>query len=686
MSLRPAIGLSLCLSLCGPLGGRPDGGGPHEWCLPMSRAWGQESAPAWQDLTLPSVAQGEQTLRSQWGRRATILVFLSTECPISNGYLPTLSRLFQERGDEGVVVLGLHSNRSQTLQAITRHARDFAIPFPLFRDPSGEVARAVKAVTCPEVILFDGPGAIVYRGRIDDRYVRRGGPARGKGRPDLELALNSLLAGEEIAVPETKVIGCPIDFGEPPPAVAGDRAGIPTYSQDIAPLLQVHCQECHRQGGIGPFALNDYEAARRWADDIASFTASRVMPPWKATPGFGDLAGSRHLPQTAIDTIAAWVRGGTPQGNPSDLPPPREFAVDWKLGREPDLVLDAPEYTLAAEGPDEYRCFVLPTALGEDQYVTALEVRPGNPRVVHHVLTFLDVQGRARELDRRQAGPGYATSAGFPGFLPTGNLGGWAPGMQVRELPEGIVRLLPSQADVVVQVHYHRSGRSETDRTQIGLYFARTPPQRAVQNVPVLPWSGPLGEFEIPAGSARHEVRTSFILPQDMEAVAITPHMHLLGHDIEVTATRPDGTRVDLIQIRDWDFNWQETYQFQSPISLPRKTRIEVLAHFDNSEDNPANPFRPVQTVRWGESTDEEMCIAFVEMVPARPTPGPLKAPSRADRIQFFLQSQWLDDSRPPQEKLRLIQRLTARLKQLEESGGLLPEPQQSPVPSQQPK
>jgi hypothetical protein len=160
-----------------------------------------------------------------------------------------------------------------------------------------------------------------------------------------------------------------------------------------------------------------------------------------------------------------------------------------------------------------------------------------------------------------------------------------------------------------------------------------------------------------------------------MEAVAITPHMHLLGHDIEVTATRPDGTRVELIQIRDWDFNWQETYPFQSPVPLPRQTRIEVLAHFDNSEDNPANPFRPVQPVRWGESTDEEMCIAFVEMVPTLPTPGPLKAPSRAERIQFFLQSQWLDDSRPTPEKLRLIQRLTARLRQLEESGGLLPEP-----------
>lgn len=637
-------------------------------------ALGQHSTPTWYDLSLPRVTQGSQPLRPQLGRRATIVVFLSTECPISNGSLPTLNRLAREYGDEGVVVLGLHSNRSQSLQAITRHAREFEIGFPLFRDPAGEVARALKATTCPEAILLDEQLAIVYRGRIDDRYVRRGGPARSRPRPDLELALSSLLAGEHIEVTETKVVGCPIDLGEPPAAAAGDATDTPTYSRDIAPLLQTHCQECHRPGGIGPFALNDYETARRWANDIAHFTATRQMPPWKATPGFGDLAGARHLPQETIDQFAAWVRGGTPEGNPSDLPPPREFTGDWKLGREPDLVLDAPEYTLGADGPDEYRCFVIPTQLADDRYVTALEVRPGNPRVVHHVLTFLDGNGRARELDRRHDGPGYVTSAGFPGFLPTGNLGGWAPGMQVRELPEGIVRLLPVGADVVVQVHYHRSGRVETDRTQIGLYFSRTPPQRAVQNVPVLPWSGPLGEFEIPAGSNRHEVRTSFLLPQDMEAVAITPHMHLLGHDIEVTATRPDGTRVNLIQIRDWDFNWQETYPFQSPVPLPRLTRIEVLAHFDNSEDNPANPFRPVQPVRWGESTDEEMCIAFVEMVPTRPAPGPLRAPSRAERIQFFLQSQWLDDSRPAQEKLRLIQRLTARLKQLEESGGLLPE------------
>jgi len=628
----------------------------------------------WTGLTLPTAGQDEQTLQSKLGKRATIIVFLSTECPISNGYLPTLNRLSDEQKDAGVTILGINSNQSQTLQAMTRHAREFSIGFPVFRDPAGEVAGALKATTCPEVMLLDANQKIVYRGRIDDRYTRRGGASRTVGRADLELALHSLLAGTPIEVTETKVTGCPIDRGDETDRPAIPHADVPTYSREIAPLLQEHCVECHRPGGIGPFALQDYAAARRWADDIASFTASRVMPPWKATPGFGDLAGSRHMPQSAIDTIAAWVAGGTPEGDPAHLPPPREFTSNWKLGREPDLLLDCPEYSLGADGPDEYRCFVLPTDLPGDQYVTALEVRPGNARVVHHVLTFLDVTGRARALDQRHEGPGYITSAGYPGFLPSGNLGGWAPGMQVRELPSGIVRLLPRKADVVVQVHYHRSGRVERDRTQIGLYFAQKPPERCVQNVPVLPWSGPLGEFEIPAGSARHEVRTSFVLPQAMEAVAITPHMHLLGHDMEVTARLPDGTITNLVQIRDWDFNWQETYPFQAPVPLPRLTRIEVVAHFDNSEDNPANPFRPVRAVRWGESTDEEMCIAFIEMVPRPGEQGPLKPPTRAERMQFFLQSQWLDDSRPAGEKLKLMQRMGARLKQLDEAGGLIPE------------
>lgn len=642
------------------------------WCSIASLAFSSE--PPWTGLTLPAAGQEEQSLRSKFGSRGTVVVFLSTECPISNGYLPTLNRLAEEWKEEGVTVLGINANQSQSLQSMTRHAREFSVGFPVFRDPAGEVALALKATTCPEVILLDADAKTAYRGRIDDRYTGRGRAPRSVGRADLELAVQSLLSGTPIEVTETKVTGCPIDrhADEPPSAIPADE--VPTYSRDIAPLLQDHCTECHRPGGIGPFALEDYASARRWADDIASFTASRSMPPWKATPGFGDIDGSRHMPQEAIHTIAAWVQGGTPEGDPQQLPPPREFASRWKLGREPDLLLDCPEYTLGADGPDEYRCFVIPTDLAGDQYVTALEVRPGNARVVHHVLTFLDVNGRARSLDQRHEGPGYITSAGYPGFLPSGNLGGWAPGMQVRELPEGIVRLLPRQADVVVQVHYHRSGRVETDRTQIGLYFSQKPPERCVQNVPVLPWSGPLGEFEIPAGSPRHEVRTSFVLPQEMQAVSITPHMHLLGHDMEVTARHPDGTVINLIQITNWDFNWQETYLFRAPVNLPRLTRIEVVAHFDNSAENPANPFRPVRAVRWGESTDEEMCIAFIEMVPTTRDRRPLKPPTRAERLQFFLQSQWLDDSRPAGEKLKLMQRMGARLKQLDESGGLLPE------------
>lgn len=634
--------------------------------------------PTWRELSLPRATEGEATLGSLWGKQATVLVFLSTECPMSNGYIPTLNRLAETFESEGVVVVGVNSNAGQSLKEISRHARDFSVGFPVLKDPGGVVARALGATTCPQVFLFDAQEQIAYRGRIDDRYVRRGGAARAVGRADLELAIKAVLSGEPVEVAMTRPLGCLIDQKRVDPAsesvaVPLSSPAAPTYSREISRLLQRHCQECHRPGGIGPFALEDYGDAVRWSADIAAFTADRSMPPWKAAPGFGEFAHPRAMAQRDIDQIADWVKADCPEGDRSELPEPREFSSDWRLGRVPDAILEIPEYTLGADGPDEYRCFVLPTQFAEDRYVTAIEVRPGNARVVHHVIAFLDVTGRARKLDENFPGPGYITSAGFPGFLPSGGLGGWAPGNQPRELPQGMARLLPRGADVALQIHYHRSGRLETDRTQIGLYFAQTPVDRGVRNVPVLPLEGPLGDLRIPAGAARHEVRTALVLPQDMQAVAITPHMHLLGRDMTVIARLPDGTVQNLIRIENWDFNWQESYTFQEPVALPRKTRIELTAHFDNSTDNPHNPFRPPQDVAWGESTDEEMCIAFIEMAPARPDPASLRAPTRREQMRFFLESRWLDDTLSPADKARLLKRMSERIQTLERTGGVAP-------------
>ncbi|MFO0871071.1 MAG: redoxin domain-containing protein [Pirellulales bacterium] len=628
------------------------------------------------DTPLPVTTGGERSLAALAGPRGTVLAFLSVECPMSNAYLPELERLAEELGPAGLKVVGVNANAGQSWKVILAHAQEYQVDFPVVKDAGGRVAKHYEATICPEVVLLDGEQRIVYRGRIDDRFVRRGGAAGQVGRADLAEAARELLAGRPVTVPRTDVLGCPIDVPRPAAAEPRGSAGSVTFHRDISRILQQHCQECHRPGGIGPFSLLTLEDSVRWADDIREFTAQRQMPPWKAAPDFGELARPRHLSTAEIAQIGQWVDAGCPAGDPADAPPARVLAEGWKLGRDPDVVLEIPEYTLGADGPDEYRCFVLPTSFAADQYVSAMEVVAGNARVVHHVIAFLDTSGRARQLDDRDAGPGYVTSAGFPGFFPAGGLGGWAPGNWPTELPAGMARVLPRGADVVLQVHYHRSGKTERDRTRIGLYFSRGPVERAVRNLPVLPLGGPLGDLRIPAGNNHFEVKTGFVLPHDVLALAVTPHMHLLGKDMQLTAKLPDGSVRPLIRVPSWDFHWQETYAFREPIPLPRGTRLELLAHFDNSTRNPYNPHKPPREVAWGESTDEEMCIAFLEVVPQRvaTSPAELRPPTREEQLRLLFESRMLDREASTFETLQLWTRFLSRMLQLERTGGLLPE------------
>lgn len=622
---------------------------------------------------LPLAAGGERSLSALAGKKATVLVFLSTECPISNAYVPALRELATNHADAGLQIIGINSNAGQSLKAIQAHALEYQIAFPVVKDVGGRVAKKCGAATCPEAVLLDKQGKVIYRGRVDDRFVRRGGAAGKVGREDLAEAVRAHLKGEPVAVSRTETLGCPIDLPrEMRPSTTVESSL--TFHRDIARLLQDHCQECHRPGGIGPFALMKYDEAARWSEDIKSFTASGQMPPWKAADGFGEFAHPRRMPKEDVERIARWVDAGCPEGNAADAPAPKVFRDGWKLGREPDLVLEIPEYTLAAEGPDEYRCFILPTKFAEDRYVTAMEVLPGNSRVVHHVIAFLDTSGRARQLDERDEGPGYVTSAGFPGFFPAGGLGGWAPGNQPTELPSGMARVLPKGADVALQIHYHRSGKTETDRTRIGLYFSRTPVDRAVRNLPVLPLGGPLGDMRIPANDDNYEVKTTFVLPNDVLGIAVTPHMHLLGKDMELVARLPNGSTKPIIRVDAWDFNWQETYAFREPIALPRGTRLELRAHFDNSVTNPYNPHRPPTEVLWGESTDEEMCIAFLEVVPQRraASAAELRPPTREEQLRMLFESRMLDDQASKVETFLLWTRFLKRMTNLERTGGII--------------
>jgi hypothetical protein len=347
------------------------------------------------------------------------------------------------------------------------------------------------------------------------------------------------------------------------------------------------------------------------------------MPPWKPVESVA-FHDERKLTEQQIRTLAAWVAEGCPEGDVKDAPPPRQFVKGWQLG-QPDLVLTVPEeITVGAAGRDFFRCVVLPTNLSEDKYVTAIEMRPGNPRVLHHTLNFIDLTGKGRELqqkekervkqpDEQDGGPGYTVSMGV-GFLPQGGLAGWAPGQMARVLPEGTGYLLPKGADVVVQCHYHRTGRVEKDKTSIGLYFAKKPVTHRFQSMVIQ------GRFLfVPADDPKFAVHGGIVVLEDCTLHSVMPHMHMLGKSVKVTVEPPDGKPFTLIAINDWEYNWQETYFLKEPLALKAGTKLRVEAIYDNTAKNPNNPFHPPRAVIFGEQTDNEMCFVFLGATSDRP-------------------------------------------------------------------
>lgn len=384
----------------------------------------------------------------------------------------------------------------------------------------------------------------------------------------------------------------------------------PTFNKDIAPILFSNCSSCHRPGEVAPFSLLSYEDAKKRARLIADVTAQKLMPPWHADEGREKFRDAHLLTDEQIALFRKWAESGTPQGEPKDLLPLPKFTDGWRTG-DPDYIADPGEdYTLAAEGNDVYRCFVVKTNFPEDRYVSSIEVRPGNRKVVHHLIAYLDTSGRAQELDAKDPGPGY-TSFGGPGFTPNGALGGWAPGNEAYPTPAGVGWLLPKGASIILQVHYHKSGKAETDRTRMGLHFVNGPVDKRVRWLTVV---NPL--FRIPPGEEKHTVRAVQMVPVDSTVYAVMPHMHLLGQSADVTATLPDGTTQKLVSVPRWDFNWQQTYAFNEPIKLPAGTRIDLVSTYNNAADNPRNPSDPPRPVTWGEQTTDEMCLAFLLYTP----------------------------------------------------------------------
>jgi mono/diheme cytochrome c family protein len=433
---------------------------------------------------------------------------------------------------------------------------------------------------------------------------------------------------------------------------AAGAAATPTFNKDIAPILYQQCATCHRPGEVAPFSLLTYQDASKRARLIATVTERRYMPPWKPEPGYGKFANERRLTEAQIALIRDWAENGTPEGDPADKPTLPAFADGWQAGK-PDQILTMPStYELAADGPDQYRCFLLPLNLDHEVYVSGLEFRPGNRRIVHHALVFVDPSGAARKRAGDDGSYPCFGGAGIPGV---GLIGGWVPGAVSQSTSDDYSRPVPQGSDIVVQIHYHPSGKPEFDQSSLGLIFSG-PPKKGRTAAIVIG-----GRLDIPPGDAHYVVKGQIVLPRDVEVTGISPHAHYLGRDLKLTAYLPDGTTVPLIWIKDWDFNWQGGYQYDKPIALPKDTKVELEYTFDNSEKNPRNPSHPPVRVRWGEQTTDEMALAFLGI--ALPTPQEAQQFTREISIQYleaFLYEGVSVNDLPPEiaSQQRLVQAL----------------------------
>jgi mono/diheme cytochrome c family protein len=396
---------------------------------------------------------------------------------------------------------------------------------------------------------------------------------------------------------------------------APERTGTapsPTFSRDVAPILYRSCAECHRPGDIGPFSVLTYSDVRPWAKAIVEAVNLHSMPPWKPEPGFGKFRGERRLSTAEITTIRDWVAANAPEGDPRELPPAPRFPEDWTLG-EPDMVLRMPQpFKVAARGPDVFQSFVIPIGIPSSKYVRGFEFRPGNRRVLHHSVAYLDRSGIARKRDLEDPEVGYR-SFGGPGFTPSGALGGWSPGARAVMLPDGVAQLVRGGTDLVLQNHYHPSGHEETDQSSVALYFARTPPSRIAVSMPLLQQ-----DLVIPPGNPHYSIEASLEAPIDLDIISVTPHMHFLGKEIKLAVTTPSGTEFPMIWIKHWSYFWHSQYFFERPLLAPRHSVIHMQAVFDNSRNNPLNPNDPPARIRWGSETNDEMALCFIQVAISR--------------------------------------------------------------------
>ncbi len=526
--------------------------------------------------------------------KVAVVIFLGTDCPLAKLYAPRLARLADEYRNQGVAIIGIDSNRQDSNTEILHYSRVYQINFPILKDVGNTVADAFDAERTPEVFVLDRERVIRYRGGIDDQYGV--GVLRDHvNRHHLKNVIDELLAEQPVSVPLTEAPGCLIGRVR---EINPD--GDVTWSNQVSRIFQKHCQLCHRPGQIGPFPLLTYDDVLGWGDMIREVIDQRRMPPWHADPRYGKFINDARMTEEDQELVYRWVADGQPEGDPSQLPLPRKFVEGWQIPNPDQIVYMRDEpFVVPPDGIVEYQWFEVDPGFTEDKWIKAIECRPGNSAVVHHVTVYYKP----------------------PGFL-TWNLklgerinmlGGFSPGKRPTDHPgwQGMARFLPAGTKLIFEMHYTPNGTLQTDRSSIALVFAE--PEEVKKQLSVVVVANT--EFEIPPQADAHRVEASYTFDEDSLLYAMSPHMHLRGSAFRFEAIYPGGDREILLDVPDFDFNWQTDYQFVDPKPMPKGTRMYCVAHFDNSEDNLANP-DPTTSVRWGDQTWEEMMIGALAIAP----------------------------------------------------------------------
>jgi thiol-disulfide isomerase/thioredoxin len=518
--------------------------------------------------------------------KLVVLAFLGVDCPVAKAYAPRLAELARAFGPKGAQFFAIDANQQDGVAAMGQFAKTNDLPFPFLKDLGNELADKLAVARTPEVVVLDAKQRIRYRGRIDDQFAV-GVHRTAATRRDLAVALDELLAGKDASIAKTEPVGCRIG------RIRRPGKGEVTYAQQIARILQTRCVTCHRPGEIAPFSLTSYKQAAGWSETIAEVVAAGRMPPWHASPEYGKFKNDVHLSDDEKRLIAAWVADAAPEGDAREQPPLPSFSEGgWRIPK-PDRIIELPRTVeVPANGVLPYQYFVIDPKFDHDVWVRAMQVRPGNPAVLHHLVVFAQPPGQ------RAINPFEAD------FLV-----GYSPGMPPRELPPGTAKVIPAGSKLLIQAHYTPRGTPQTDRSTVGLVFADPAPiRKRVTSVAAIN-----AELRIPPGAANFQAAADHRFNQDYILYALMPHMHLRGKSFRFEATYPNGQREVLLDVPRYEFDWQNTYILQDPKPMPEGTIVRCVAHFDNSADNPNNP-DPTRVATFGEQTNDEMLIGYMEV------------------------------------------------------------------------